>query len=281
MTIDSRKVFRIYRSLDKSQLQFVFDKKIENTLSLEDWLKKLKKIAEMDLIGDESRKKSGNLAIVFVLLSALAVLLSIYKPVLFFFPAGFFILFIYFLATFILLRKIDIGNNMRMFIVPVLEDFNRNHTVDKPFYLRMDFSSPIRKDYLARRVDEDHLKPVQVYEHHWMKGKLEFIDGVKISWEIKDVVIKKGLESMDSSSAVESEGKFQINHILNMHFLAPKTGFIAKNEMMETDDGKYYIVSIHKKDISENLEKGMSYEVFLSSIQEGYNFVDAGNVVNS
>lgn len=86
---------------------------------------------------------------------------------------------------------------------------------------------------------------------------------------------------MDSSSAVESEGKFQINHILNMHFLAPKTGFIAKNEMMETDDGKYYIVSIHKKDISENLEKGMSYEVFLSSIQEGYNFVDAGNVVNS
>ena len=281
MTIDSGKVFKIYRSLDKSQLQFVFDKKIENTLSLEDWLRKLKKIAEMDKIGDESRKRSGNLAIVFGLLSAITVVLSLSKPVFFFFPIGFFIVFMYFLTAFILLRKIDIGNNMRMFIVPVLDDFQKNGIVEKPFYLRMDFSSPIRKDYLARKVEEEHLKPVQVYEHHWMKGKLEFQDGVKISWEIKDVVIKKGSESTDNSPGIEGSGKFQINHILNMHFLAPKEHFAAKNEMMETDDGKYYIVSIHRKDISENLDQGMSYHVFLSSIQEGYNFVDAGNVVNS
>jgi hypothetical protein len=43
--------------------------------------------------------------------------------------------------------------------------------------------------------------------------------------------------------------------------------------MMETDDGLYYITSIHKKDISESLEEGMSPEVFTSSIDEGYHFV--------
>lgn len=274
MTIDSRKVFRIYKSLDKDQLQFVLDKKIEDTLTLEDWLKKLHGIAEMDTLGDESRKQSGNLSIVFGILTIATIILTISKPILFFFPIGFIILFIYFVVTFFLLSKIDIGNNMRLFIVPMLEHFLRKGTVAKAFSLRMDFSHPITKDRLSENDDEEDIKTGNIYRHHWMDGNMVFNDGVKITWEIEDVISKRDNSDKKSRKKRDTTGKYQIQHVLNMHFSAPKEHFLAVNkDMMETDDGFYYIVSIHKKDTSDSLDDGMAPEVFISSLEEGYHFV--------
>lgn len=274
MTIDSRKVFRIYKSLDKDQLQFVLDKKIEDTLTLEDWLKKLHGIAEMDTLGDESRKQSGNLSIVFGILTIATIILTISKPILFFFPIGFIILFIYFVVTFFLLSKIDIGNNMRLFIVPMLEHFLRKGTVTEAFSLRMDFSHPITKDRLSENDDEEDIKTGNIYRHHWMDGNMVFNDGVKITWEIEDVISKRDNSDKKSRKKRDTTGKYQIQHVLNMHFSAPKEHFLAVNkDMMETDDGFYYIVSIHKKDTSDSLDDGMAPEVFISSLEEGYHFV--------
>ena len=274
MTIDSRKVLRLYKSLDKDQLQFVLDKKVEDTLTIDDWLKKLHRIAEMDTIGDESRKKSGNLSIVFGILTIATFILTLYKPILFFFPIGFAILFIYFVVTFFLLSKIDIGNNMRLFIVPMLEHFQHQGSVKEAFSLRMDFSHPINKERLSETEEEDSSKPGNIYRHHWMDGKMVFNDGVKITWEIEDVVSKRDGNIRKDSEKKDSAGKYQVQHILNMHFSAPKEHFLAINkDLMETDDGLFYIVSIHKKDTSESLDEGMSPEIFISSLDEGYHFV--------
>ena len=274
MTIDSRKVFRLYKSLEKDQLQFVLDKKVEDTLTIEDWLKKLHGIAEMDSIGDESRKQSGNLSVFFGILTIATFILTLYQPILFFFPLAFLILFIYFVVTFFLLRKIDIGNNMRLFIVPMLEHFLRQGSIKKAFSLRMDFSHPITKERLTENDEEDNSKPGNIYRHHWMDGKMVFNDGVKITWEIEDLINKRNGNIINESGKKDFTGKYQIQHILNMHFSAPKEHFIAVNkDMMETDDGLFYIVSIHKKDLSESLDEGMSPEVFISSLEEGYHFV--------
>jgi hypothetical protein len=229
----------------------------------------------MDKIGDESRKRSGNLAIVFGILSVLTIILSIAKPIFFFLPTAFLILFVYFVVTYFLLRKIDIGNNMRLFIVPMLEHYLDEGSLKDPFFMRMDFSHPIKKDYLSQTIEEEKEKPSHIYKHHWMDGKMVFKDGVKVTWEIEDVVQKQVSEIQDDVSRMEFSGKHQIHHILNMHFSAPKEHFDPANkDMMETDDGKYYIISLHKKDISESLDEGMSLEIFISSIQEGYHFVE-------
>jgi hypothetical protein len=274
MTINSSKVLRIYKSLDKDQIQFVLDKKIEDTLTLEEWLTKLHGIAEMDTIGDESRKQAGNLSIVFGILTIATIILTISKPILFFFPIGFLILFIYFVVTYFLLSKIDIGNNMRLFIVPMLEYFSKQGSVKKAFSLRMDFSHPITKERLSKADDEENQKTDSIYRHHWMDGNMMFNDGVKITWEIEDVISKRDGNLKRGGNKKDPTGKYEIQHILNMHFSAPKEHFIAINkDMMETDDGLYYIVSIHKKDISDSFDEGMSPEVFISSIEEGYHFV--------
>jgi hypothetical protein len=274
MTIDSRKVLRIYKSLDKDQLRFVLDKKIEDILTIEEWLKKLHRIAEMDTLGDESRKQSGNLSIVFGILTIATLILTITKPILFFFPIGFLILFIYFVVTFFLLSKIDIGNNMRLFIVPMLEHFHRKGSIKEAFSLRMDFSHPITKERLSETDEEENKNAGSIYRHHWMDGKLVFNDGVKITWEIEDMISKRDNNIKKDPKKKDPSGKYEIQHILNMHFSAPKEHFSAVNEdMMETDDGLFYITSIHKKDISESLNEGMSLDIFISSIEEGYHYV--------
>lgn len=274
MTINSSKVLRIYKSLDKDQLQFVLDKKIEDTHTLEEWLTILHGIAEMDTLGDESRKQAGNLSIVFGILTIATLILTISKPILFFFPIGFLILFIYFVVTFFLLSKIDIGNNLRLFIVPMLEYFSRKGSVKDAFSLRMDFSHPITKERLSESDEDENQKPGSIYRHHWMDGNMEFNDGVKITWEIEDVISKRDGKVKKGRDKKDPTGKYEIQHILNMHFSAPKEHFLAVNEdMMETDDGLYYIVSIHKKDVSDSLDEGMSPEVFISSLEEGYHFV--------
>jgi len=243
-------------------------------LTIESWLERLHKIAEMDTIGDESRKRSGNLAIVFGILSILTIVLSIAKPIFFFLPTAFLILFIYFVITYFLLRKIDIGNNLRLFIVPMLEHYQRKGSLKEPFQMRMDFSNPIKKDYLSQTIEEEKERPSNIYKHHWMDGNMVFNDGVKIAWQIEDVIRKEDIDVQDTASRMEFSGKYQIHHLLNMHFSAPKERFNPENkDMMETDDGKYYITSIHKKDISDSLDEGMAPEVFISSIQEGYHFV--------
>jgi hypothetical protein len=173
-----------------------------------------------------------------------------------------------------LLSKIDIGNNMRLFIVPVLEHYERQGSLHKPLNLRMDFSHPVKKEHITQANEESEAEEtsVNIYRHHWMDGKLVFNDGVKIDWEIEDVVNKK--PKGEKSAVNDPSAKYQIQHVLNMHFSAPKDTFtVANKDIMETDDGKFYIVSIHKKDISESLDEGMSPEVFISSVDEGYHFV--------
>lgn len=161
---------------------------------------------------------------------------------------------------------------MRLFIVPLLEHYDRQGTVEKPFKLRMDFSNPISKERLQEEDEEDQAGSGNKYRHHWMDGNMEFKDGVKISWEIEDVVRKR--ESRIKGDLSSTSGKYQIAHVLNMRFAAPLDHFsVAKDDIMKTDDGKYYIIAIHKKDISESLEEAMSLEIFIESVEEGYNFL--------
>ncbi len=184
MAIDSRKIYKIYKSLDKDQIQFVLDKKIEGTYSIGKWLDRLMQIAELDTLGDDTRQKSGSLSLVFGAFTVFTIILTISKPFMFFFPIGFFLIFFYFLFTYIALSKIDIGNNLRIFVVPLLKKYLEQGNIEENLQLRMDFSSPISPERLTATVESNHKDRSKLYKHHWMEGSIQYNDGVKITWEV-------------------------------------------------------------------------------------------------
>ncbi len=269
MKINSRRILKIYKSLDKDQVQLVITKRIQGEFDLEHWLDKLQKLAIMDQLGDDSRIKSGDLSIVFGIFTAFTIFLTISKPFLFFFPVGFFLLFFYFLMMYLTLNKIDIRNNLRMFVVPLLEHFKETKAIKGPINLKMDFSNPKKNKNLAGQV-EYNIETDKIFRHHWMEGKLMLDDQVSIQWEITDIVKESGRYFGTSGGQSDSKKKNTIIHKLGMKFMIPKLQFdLAKSDLKTIHTDDYWIIQIFREDSSNSLEEGMSPDIFLDAIKEG------------
>jgi hypothetical protein len=279
MTINTRKVFKIYRSLDAEQIRFVIEKAVEGSYSVTEWLAHLRKIAIMDAIGDDTRQNSGNLTIIFGLFMLFTLVLTISKPFLFFFPIAFFLLFFYFLFNYIQLSRIDIRNNLRIFVVPLIEYFEDEELVEGNIFLRMDFSNPIKKDKLISSRDKDS----KTYKIHWMDGEMILKDGVKIVWEIEDVIkkVERNIQALahkiDLTSKIYMDltGNIKnilfIDHDLKVRFFAPKSKFEPLDEDIHvTEDNEYYILSKESKDKSDSMDEGMDPKVFIKNMEACY-----------
>lgn len=269
MTIISRRILKIYKSLDKDQIQLVITKKIQGEFDIDHWLEKLYKLAVMDRLGDDTRIKSGDLSIVFGIFTAFTIFLTISKPFLFFFPVGFFLLFFYFLMMYITLNKIDIGNNLRMFIVPLLEHFKETKAVTGPVNLKMDFSNPKKDKNLAGQMD-DQVVSDKLFRHHWMEGKLILDNQISIQWDITDIVKERGSYFSVSGKQKDLDKKNMIVHKLGMKFKVPKNKFeIVKSDINTIDTDDFWIIQIYREDSSTSLEEGMSPDIFLNAIKAG------------
>ena len=53
--MNSRKAFKLFKSLDRDQIQFVLDKKMEGKNTVDEWLNILSSVAQMDTYGDDAR----------------------------------------------------------------------------------------------------------------------------------------------------------------------------------------------------------------------------------
>ena len=270
MTLSSRRILRIYKSLDAEQIRLVIEEKIEGKHDLQHWLKKLHKLAVMDTLGDDVREKSRDLLIVFGIFTVFTIFLTVSKPFLFFFPIGFFLLLFYFLIMYFTLNKIDIGNNLRIFIVPLLESFNKENMIEDPFYMKMDFSNPKKNKNLVVQADRGEDKG-KIYKHHWMEGSLTYTDQVMIRWQIVDIVKETAKKQAGNAARMGFKKNYLIIHQLAMDFHIPKNTYeiIIKNEdLVESED--YYILRLKREDTSKSLEEGMNPGVFLDAVQEGY-----------
>ncbi len=281
MTINTRKVFKIYKTLDREQIQIILDKKIEGSHTIDEWLKRLYKLAVMDSIGDDTRQRSGNLSITFGIFLIFTVILTISKPFMFFFPLGFLMLFGYFIFNYYTLSKLDIGNHLRLFMVPLLEHLQDEKMVKGYFFFRMDLSMPDRKEKLVQTVEEgEHAK---IYKHHWMDGEMTLNDGIKITWEIDDTVkkVQRNIQKIASRSDLTSKiymdltSKIKnivfVDHVLKMRFFAPVDSFKPLEDGVSTSkDGNYYYFQIEQTDQSGNLDEGMDPRAFINALSAGY-----------
>ena len=270
MTMNSRKAFKMFRSLDRDQIQFVLDKRMEGKNTVDDWLKILSSVAIMDTFGDDAREKSGNLAVTFGIFFVFTVALTISKPILFFFPIGFGFLLVYFFLTYIRLSRIDVGNHLRLFIVPLLETMKDSLDPKTKIYLKMDFSMPVKKHNIVQHQENERLGTITVYRVNWMIGEIELKFGQKLKWEITDEVKEMLGKITDKATKMKINAEYQVSHMLNFYFYAPKESFnrvdASDKSVMEQDE--FYVFNIQKKDSSKSLEEGMEKEVFLEALDE-------------
>jgi hypothetical protein len=168
------------------------------------------------------------------------------------------------------LNKIDIGNNLRIFIVPMLEYLKKQYKIEDPFYMKMDFSNPRKKKYLVTGTDPEK-ENQKIFIHPWMEGALTFDDQVRIQWTIVDIVKERRKGLSETASSLSLTKNYSVLHQLKMHFQIPKDNFelIKKDQVVDEMDD-FYMVKMEKEDESSSIYEGMDPEIFLETIRAGY-----------
>lgn len=267
MPITSRKVFSIYRTLNRDQVRFVIDKIIEGNHTAEDWLNRLNRIAFMDLVGDETRDQAGSLSINFGILTAVTLVLTFFRPVLFFLPLGFLIIFTYFFSLYLSLLKIDISNHMRIFLVPLITLLKEHIPESTEIYLKMDFSKAVSKDKLAEPEQAEGSKQTKLFRHHWIDGRVTLNGGITLKWNIEDEITRRNSKLMDKAEKMKFRDH-EIRHLLKMHLSAPAGLFTpADQSVIRKDD--HLVVSLQDESESKSLDEGMEPSVFMDLMQQG------------
>ncbi len=274
----SKKALGIFKTLTEEQKQFALTNKISASYKIKKWLDLLQKLAIMDKLGDKQRKRSKGWAIAFLIFAGFFTLLT--------FGGGFFMLImvaIFAVPGFLLLsrykklKKIDIDNRLRLFVVPLtiilLEEANK----EKKITYNLNVKNPVRKDNISEIIPNTNKRYPKIkttfYKSEWMEASAEFSDGVKLNWDIEDVIRKRNITKISRSGKTKYKVKYKIKHIINMQVQLPKSKYqltADPTSFLYKDSNNYHVLKIKGKAISNSLVQGLDINAFLELVASAY-----------
>lgn len=185
-------VLTLYRSLDAEQKRILREKQVDLNRPVDDLLKLLNPLASCDKVADKARTPLGctfGLAIVAAIVlcfvlpwPALAVPLVLVVAIVLI--TGF---------LFFWTRRVDLSNNLREFVLPVLTLFREDIDPRHPFHMKLDLRSPLSK---AKKTGESapykrgayHKIIDSTYVDHWMTAEGVLVEGTRLWWSITDSI---------------------------------------------------------------------------------------------
>lgn len=257
-------VVQAWRSLNAEQKQILADKRIEANRPVEELLALMKPLAACDTMADKVRTKLGcsfALAIVvtiigfFVLMNVAGFTIGVVVGLLLLVVAialGFF----YFWT-----RKIDVSNNFREFVVPVLSVFREDIDTARPVKVSIDLSSPIHKTKLQSE-SAPYSKGVyhkvidSMYRDPWMSADAVLVDGTKLSWTVTDVIRERKKTKRNPRGKYKTKTKYSKKTNLEVTVgLRKKTYDVAAPAAAElSGDEKRSVVKVERQVKSASLD---------------------------
>ncbi|HMG33050.1 MAG TPA: hypothetical protein VKM94_03855 [Blastocatellia bacterium] len=206
--------YRAYSSLSAEQKEFVTKKQIESERSPAEWLEFATGIAKFDTVSDSLKKTakigcaiSGALFFIGIFLIAVFV--------------GFFMIAIGLLAGIVLmitlafLAKVDLHNNFRECVFPLLSVLREEMTEGERLYLKLDFrgKTSSEKELLnARRSATGRQE--QFYHDEWMIGRATLADGTRLDLRVVDLVRKRKQTKRSRSGKTKTKTKYKIKTMI-------------------------------------------------------------------
>lgn len=291
---NTRKAYQIYLKLTDEEKEVLATKKVSGRHSIREWNRKLSHLAVMDAYADKSRQ---GLQITLVLLAFPAffvIIFTLNEPgvlsfILLFLLATLFGFTLYLYRTF---NNIDLGNQLRFFVIPMLrvlsKKVHKKHRVD----MEIKLSPANDKDYL---IDEEEDKsPADLrflrvtsrhYQFPWLKVKVPLADGALLTWENEDLVRERVFVKQGKG---KRKSKHKIKHICRIQLMLPKSRYRLFDQTDESiriqESKKFYILNIkgkvktnrHPRSYGDTY-KGMRPKYFTSLLIKAYQQVEPIN----
>lgn len=223
-----------YFALDSKQKEFIRTGQRIFLARPEELLTFLKPLAGFDKECDSARSRCGLFMFLVILGWFVMMIFTGGEPsILSLRPATihFFIIAIFFTHLFLyfFFRKIDIHNNLREFVVPIINSISQDMNKDEKIRLKLDFRG---KCIPAKQLKQEKHDPgwfsypketITFYRDNWLDGSAILHDGSKLFFSVTDLPRKLERSKKNPRGKIKSKTKYKIKHRI-------KVGLALKNK---------------------------------------------------
>ena len=255
--------WKAYRSLSAEQKSILSRKQLELERPVDELLAVLKPLAVCDSIANKSQTRFGctfglllvvsiGAAIFFAnigwsAITTAAIVLLVAGTI----AAGWFWRW---------LAGLDVSNNLRSFVVPVLTLFREDIDPKTPVRLRLDLSSPTAKPKKTGESDPFkqgvyHKVIDTTYVDPWMTADTVLVDGTKLSWSVTDRIRERKKTKRNARGKYKTKTKYKKVSDLDVQLsLRTRNYAVGAPEAELSTDGRRSKVGVERSVRSESLD---------------------------
>lgn len=287
---NSINAYRIYRKLTEEEKEILEKRKVSGKYTIREWNRRLSHIALMDRYADKARQGLV-LIMVFSAFPLFFIIIMMLNGLTFAFFLGFLLALLFGTALWLHLKfkKLDVGNQLRFFVIPSLKLLSSKVRKSHKVELDINLSLPTDEQYKSGEEVDD--RPTNkryrkitttFFRLPWLTAKIPLADGALLIWENEDIVReRKGVKYRKN----KRKTKYKIKHLIRAKLILPKTKYQLAEDIPEglrvEETSKFYMLSMKGKQLSThnpNLHgdyfKSMSPKYFTSLLISAYKQVE-------
>jgi len=288
---NSRKAYQIYRKLTDEEKEILERRKVSGKHSIREWNRKLSHLAVMDSYADKARGGLKTMLILSVFLTFFVSIFMLNAPVFFLILVLVIGVSIFLTALFFYgkLRHIDVGNQLRYFVIPTLKLLNRKVRKSHKVELDINLSLPNDEQYMVdeqidNQPEDKRFKKVTniYYRVPWLQAKVPLADGSLLIWENEDLVRERKVVKYRKN---KRKTKYKVKHQVKLKLMLPKSRYRLQEERHEAiqveEISKFYVLSLKGKEqtahnpIVQNDEfKSMNPKYFTGLLIQAYDQIE-------
>jgi len=214
-----------YWALTPDQKHFLRERQIDDAQPLDTWHAFFAPLAKYDLHGDKAQKIAGIAAGVAAVSAFGAFMMGFFLPI----GLSLIVLFIISLAIYFTLKKNNVPDVLREFLLPVLAVLQQDLPPGEPVHLCLDLGGltdakqteppPHATDYPSQsgypRIRETY------FADPWLTGGTQLVDGSRLTWDITDRVRKRKVTKRNPRGKIKTKHKYKTKRRIDVRLQAP------------------------------------------------------------
>jgi hypothetical protein len=206
--------YKSYGSLNDQQKQFLREKQIDAEFPTDTWIAFLKGVASYDQHGDSLRKAIGWIAAIGIIVGFFGAIFAESVAMLLFVMLGLIALAFYFI-----LRKVDVPNTLREFVLPFITLIREDVAPDDTVHMQLDLRGGTKDDKKKSTENFEHLgRKIQqnFYNDSWMQGDTKLADGTALQWEIYDYIRERQITKRNPRGKTKTKTKYKVRRTFDV-----------------------------------------------------------------
>lgn len=275
--------YQKYKTLNPDQKRLLGEKSVEGSRTPEEWLGLLKDVSEFDRIGDAGRSGAGKLAIILLISTVILLFVSglLGQLIPGWIPIVLLILcvlgaiisgLIYFK-----LKKVDLPNRLRQFIVPVIAILREDIEPSALLNLRIDLRGPIGEKEMNHQEDSSGYPKIKItnYADSWFSGGANLADSSSLQWQLIDYIRQRKVTKRNPRGKIKSKTKYKIQTLIEVKLgmrskdYTPVAPDPSGEVSLKTGEKRNHLRIRHVEHSTE-LNSPLDFKVFLDAVTAAY-----------